>query len=212
MGLDILMTSPQEKAFATFLKYNEDLSKIKTNENVEGGSTIEQVQYFIHFIIARPEIKLILEIGFNTGSSAAYFLSSRDDIKVISVDIGVHRYVHDCKHIIDKHFPGRHTLIIGDSKVVIPSLNKEQNRMVPDLIFIDGDHAEPTPLIDVRNCLKMAGQNTILVMDDTNLINGWNGVLQAMCTIIKNKETDFDWLFNEQYGTHAWTIFRKPRV
>ena len=50
MGIDTLMTSPQEKAFHTFLKYNEDLTKIKTNENVEGGSTIEQVQYFINFI------------------------------------------------------------------------------------------------------------------------------------------------------------------
>jgi predicted O-methyltransferase YrrM len=205
------MTSPRDKAFATFLRYNEDLSQIKANENVEGGSTIEQVKYFINFITARPEIKVILEIGFNTGSSAAYFLSSRDDIKVISVDIGVHGYVNDCKRLIDTHFPGRHTLLIGDSKVVIPLFSKE-TKIVPDLIFIDGDHAEPTPLIDVRNCLKMAGQNTILVMDDTNLINGWNGVLQAMCTIIKNKETDFDWLYNEQYGTHAWTIFRKPRV
>lgn len=211
MRIDTLMTSPQDKALATFLRYNEDLTKIKTNENVEGGSTIEQVQYFINFITARPEIKVILEIGFNAGSSAAYFLSSRDDIKVISVDIGVHGYVNDCKRLINIHFPGRHTLLIGDSKVVIPLFSKE-TKIVPDLIFIDGDHSEPTPLIDVRNCLKMAGQNTILVMDDTNLINGWNGVLQAMCTIIKNKETDFDWLFDEHYGTHAWTIFRKPRV
>ena len=211
MRIDTLMTSPRDKALATFLRYNEDLTKIKTNENVEEGSTIEQVQYFINFITARPEIKVILEIGFNAGSSAAYFLSSRDDIKVISVDIGVHSYVNDCKRLIDIHFPGRHTLLIGDSKVVIPLFSKE-TKIVPDLIFIDGDHAEPTPLIDVRNCLKMAGQNTILVMDDTNLINGWNGVLQAMCTIIKNKETDFDWLFDEHYGTHAWTIFRKPRV
>ena len=206
------MTSPQEKAFTTFLRYNEEIGKIENKEPVEGGSTVEQVHYFINFIISRPEIKLILEIGFNTGRSAAYFLSCRDDIKVISGDIGIHRYVHDCKLLIDKQFPGRHTLIIGDSKVVIPSLNKEKNKIVPDLIFIDGDHAEPTPLIDVRNCLKMAGQNTILVMDDTNLINGWNGVLQAMCTVIKNNETDFNWIFNEQYGTHAWTIFRKPRV
>jgi predicted O-methyltransferase YrrM len=164
---------------------------------------------FIKFLIANPQIKVILEIGFNTGISSAYFLSSRDDIKVISVDIGIHKYVNDCKLLIDKHFPGRHTLLIGDSKVVIPLLNKKDIKLSPDLIYIDGDHSEPSPLIDARNCIAIARPDTLLVMDDTNLINGWNGVLQAMCTLVQNKEIDLNWVVCENFGKHSWTLFKK---
>jgi len=74
---------------------------------------------------------------------------------------------------------------------------------------IDGDHSDPTPLIDARNCLAMASKETILVMDDTNLINGWAGVLQAMCELIKNKEIDTSRVVCEQFGRNAWTLFFK---
>ena len=198
----------EEEAFATFVRYYQDLGKININEPAEEGSVVEQIQYFIQFLISKPEIKLILEIGFNSGSSAASFLSSRDDIKVISVDIGEHNYVNDCKRLIDMHFPGRHTLIIGDSKRVIPELNKAENKTSPDLIFIDGDHIEPTPLIDARNCIAMARLDTILIMDDTNLHTGWNGVLQAMCTLLRNKEINGH-MICIYVKNRSWTLFNK---
>ena len=197
------------KAYTNFIKYNERLKEISITEEVEGGSLIHQCKFFIDFLITNPKIKNIVEIGFNTGVSSAYFLSARDDIKVISVDIGVHSYVNDCKKLIDQQFPGRHTLIIGDSKKIIPELNELEPGLKPDLIFIDGDHSEPTPLIDARNCLALADKETFLVMDDTNLINGWAGVLQAMCELIKKKEIDCSRVMCEYYGRGAWTIFHK---
>jgi predicted O-methyltransferase YrrM len=203
------MTEEHNKAYTNFTKYNEELKAISITEEVEGGSLIQQCKYFIDYLIANPNIKNIIEIGFNTGVSSAYFLSARDDIKVISVDIGVHRYVNDCKKLIDAQFPNRHKLIIGDSKKIIPELNKLEPRIKPDLIFIDGDHGEPTPLIDARNCLALADKDTVLVMDDTNLINGWAGVLQAMCELIKTKEIDCSRVKCEYYGNGAWTLFLK---
>ena len=59
----------EEEAFATFVRYYQDLGKININEPAEEGSVVEQIQYFIQFLISKPEIKLILEIGFNSGSS-----------------------------------------------------------------------------------------------------------------------------------------------
>jgi predicted O-methyltransferase YrrM len=197
------------KAYTNFTKYNEGLKEISITEEVEGGSEINQCKYFIDYLIANPKIKNILEIGFNTGISSAYFLSARDDIRVISVDIGVHRYVNECKKLIDTHFPGRHTLYIGDSKKIIPEFNTLEPGMKLDLIFIDGDHGEPTPLIDARNCLALADKETVLVMDDTNLINGWNGVLQTMCTLIQTKEIDCSRVRCEHFGRGAWTLFWK---
>jgi predicted O-methyltransferase YrrM len=203
------MTAEHNKAYDNFTKYNQGLKDISINEEVEGGSEIHQCKYFIDYLIANPNIKNIVEIGFNTGVSSAYFLSARDDIKVISVDIGVHQYVNECKKLIDTHFPGRHILLIGDSKKIIPELNKSEPRIKPDLIFIDGDHVEPTPLIDARNCLALADKDTVLVMDDTNLINGWAGVLQAMCEVIKTKEIDCSRVYCEHQGKGAWTLFYK---
>jgi len=197
------------KAYTNFTKYNEGLKEISITEEVEGGSEINQCKYFIDYLIANPKIKNILEIGFNTGVSSAYFLSARDDIRVISVDIGVHRYVNECKKLIDTHFPGRHTLYIGDSKKIIPEFNTLEPGMKLDLIFIDGDHIEPTPLIDARNCLALADKETVLVMDDTNLLNGWNGVLQAMCTLVQKKEIDCSRVRCEHFGRGAWTLFWK---
>ena len=198
-----------KRAYAKFSLYNEGLKEISVTEKIEGGSEIEQCKYFLDLLISMPQIKIVLEIGFNTGVSAAYFLSSRDDVYVISVDIGEHKYVNDCKRLINEQFPGRHTLLIGDSKKIIPELTK-LGEIIPDLIFIDGDHGAPTPLIDARNCLAMGHKETIFVMDDTNLINGWAGVLQAMCELIKNKEIDTSRVSCQQFGRSAWTLFWKP--
>ena len=203
------MTEEHNKAYDKFTRYNEGLKGISITEEVEGGSEINQCKYFIDFLIANPKIKNILEIGFNAGVSSAYFLSARDDINVISVDIGLHSYVNNCKKLIDEQFPGRHKLIIGDSKKIIPELNKLEPRIKLDLIFIDGDHAEPTPLIDARNCLALADKETVLVMDDTNLYNGWAGVLQAMCELIQKKEIDCSRVRCEHFGRGAWTLFWK---
>jgi predicted O-methyltransferase YrrM len=203
------MSVEHTNAYAIFSRYNEGLKEISVSEEVEGGSQAEQCKFFIDYLIANPKIKTIVEIGFNTGVSAAYFLSAREDIRVISVDIGFHKYVYECKKIIDKQFPGRHTLHIGDSKKIIPEISNLEPGIKPDLIFIDGDHGEPTPLIDARNCLALADKETVLVMDDTNLYNGWNGVLQAMCELVKTKEIDCSRVQCHYQGRGAWTLFYK---
>lgn len=204
-----LIIMENEKAYTRFNSYNEGLKDISVTERIERGSEVEQCKYFMDLLVSKPEIKVVLEIGFNTGVSAAYFLSSRDDVIVISVDIGEHKYVDDCKRLIDTHFPGRHTLLIGDSKKIIPELIK-LGQIIPDLIFIDGDHIAPTPLIDARNCLAMGHKDTNYVMDDTNLLNGWAGVLDAMCELIKNKEIDTSRVLTKHSGRSSWTLFFKP--
>jgi len=200
------MESNNEAAYDRYNKYNQSLRNINVEEKIEGGSLLEQTKFFIDYLVSNPQIKVVLEIGFNTGASAASFLASRDDIHVTSVDIGHHNYVFTCKNIIDTQFPNRHTLIIGDSKVVIPSLNT----LNPDLIFIDGNHIEPAPLIDARNCLALAHKDTVLIMDDTNLVNGWAGVLQGMCELIKNRELDNMRIITITTNSNTWTLFWKP--
>ena len=102
-----------------------------------------------------------LEIGFNCGLSAATILSARDDISLVSVDIGEHPTVLLAKPIIDKIFPDRHTLIIGSSLDVIPRLGQAYD-MKFDFLFIDGGHIHPVPYLDIVNCMKLAADDALI--------------------------------------------------
>ncbi len=113
--------------------------------------------------------KKILEIGFNGGHSADIFLRNAPEAHVYSFDIGVHHYVKIGKEYIDQTYPGRHTLILGDSKVTIPQFQEGP----VDLIFIDGDHSYEGAERDLQNCLRLAHENTLIIMDDTMYTQSW---------------------------------------
>jgi len=196
-----------DEAYSRYNACMVDINAVIENQQIEGGSILEQSDFFIKYLLDNPHIKLVLEIGFNTGFSANAILSARSDVKVISVDIGVHPYIPHCKAALDKHYPDRHALLIGDSKEVIPRLS-----ITPDLIFIDGDHAEPGPLIDARNCLAISAPHTILIMDDTTLTMGWAGVLQAMCELIRTREIDTTYVDSHTVKNRGWTLFKRASV
>ena len=118
-----------------------------------------------------------MEIGFNAGHSAELFLSSNKNINLVSFDIGTHEYVKYGKNFIDKTYPGRHTLIIGNSLDTVPKYIKEENKKF-DLIFIDGGHDYYVAKSDLFNCKELAHNKTIVILDDTinnnKWVNSWN--------------------------------------
>ena len=76
-----------------------------------------------------------MEIGFNAGHSSELFLKYTS-AHVTSFDLGEHPYVSHAKEYIDA-YPGRHSLIIGDSTVTVPKCIGKY-----DIIFIDGGHSQ----------------------------------------------------------------------
>jgi predicted O-methyltransferase YrrM len=185
-----------------------ELEKIKADakEHVEGGCLGDQAADFIQFLQKNPQITRVLEIGFNVGNSCAAFLSANPEIKVISVDLGEHKYIYDSKKIIDKHFPNRHQLFIGDSLKLIPEL---KGKIYPDFIFIDGGHYDDIPLKDIRNCLALSDNNTILCLDDTEFM--WFDIRIALCTVLKSKEIDQESVLEIKVPNNgkSWTYFKK---
>lgn len=155
---------------------------VPMQDNSEGSAIGEQIGYYHNFLMANPHVKRIVEIGFNVGLSAAAFLASRDDIEVISFDIGIHDYVVKIKKVLDKQFPGRHTLVIGDSKDALPLLNRffDVSKTPVDVFFVDGDHRAPMPLIDIKNALNWLGPQGTLIVDDICEAHGGEGVNQAI--------------------------------
>lgn len=161
------------------------LNNIKINEGYSQQIT-KQVT-FLKNICKNDNIKNAMEIGFNAGHSAEIFLKNNKNLNLTSFDLGVHKYGPPGKIFIDKYFPNRHKIILGDSKITIPKHNN-----IYDLIFIDGGHDYNTALSDLLNCKKLSNKNTIVIMDDyiTNksMILNWNeGPIKAWKYCIENK-------------------------
>ena len=136
---------------------------------------VEEQVKFLREISSYESINNILEIGFNGGHSSEIFLSSNKNVKVVSFDINMHHYVMKGKDFIDKNYPGRHTLITGDSTKTIPQYESD---IKFDMIFIDGGHDFEIASKDIKNCKRFAKDNTILVVDDIvrnkNFMCHWN--------------------------------------
>jgi len=111
--------------------------------------------------------KTIVEIGFNGGHSSELFLDLNPDSKIVSFDLGVYECVAVGKEYIDAKFPGRHTLILGDSMLTVPKYIQENPNVKFDFIFIDGGHDYSIAKADLYNCKHLATKDTIVAMDDT---------------------------------------------
>jgi predicted O-methyltransferase YrrM len=110
--------------------------------------------------------KTVLEIGFNAGHSAEMFLISNPDVKVTSIDIGMHQYSYIGAKYFETYYPGRHEMIWGDSTQMVPYYTANNRGKTFDLIFIDGGHTDPVPYKDLCACKALASRNTILIMND----------------------------------------------
>ena len=116
-------------------------------------------------MVQKQNISSVLEIGFHAGHSSELFLSANPSCKVVSFDLGNYRYTPMGKKYIDEHFPGRHTLIKGNSVQTVPEYTKDCTERY-DLIFIDGGHSLEVATEDIKNCKPLAHPNTIVIMDD----------------------------------------------
>jgi predicted O-methyltransferase YrrM len=108
--------------------------------------------------------KSILEIGFNAGHSSEFFLLN-SEATVISFDLGEHDYGKECKKYIDLRFPGRHTLILGDSTETLKTF-ADINPLKFDFIFINGGYHYNVALSDIIQCQRLAHPNSIVLVDD----------------------------------------------
>jgi len=144
---------------------NEFLNS-KGIRDVEGHSqlSLPKTNHLIHLC---KDCTNVMEIGFNAGHSAETFLQNTTG-HVTSFDLGEHPYVHVAKEYIDTMYPGRHTLILGDSRETVP-----QCKDTFDLLFIDGGHEYDIAKEDLKNCIPLAKPEAIFIMDDTIYTPEW---------------------------------------
>lgn len=151
------------------------LEKFKKNRDftvIEGEIGPEAVE-FLQGLVKQYNVQKGLEIGFNAGMSSSVFL----DVglhTLTSVDIGWWDYVLKAKRLIDGIYPGKHTLIIGDSRVELPKLKGSKF----DMVFVDGGHDHPIPYEDIKNSLKLLDKGGLIIVDDYCKTYGSTGVIQ----------------------------------
>jgi len=118
------------------------------------------VGFFVETIMRLPKNAKILQIGFNAGHSTLLMLDARNDINITSIDIGKN-YIHECNDSVNKSFPERHTLLIGDSLEVVPKLKEKF-----DFFFIDGGHQYNVARGDLENCYNLGYDGSVILIDD----------------------------------------------
>lgn len=141
--------------------------------NIEGYLSHAQAEFFSRFLARNKSVTRILEIGFNAGHSSFIFLEARPDVTVVSFDLGAHGYVAKAKEFLDETFPGRHSLILGDSTKTVPAYQAEHPDASFDLIFIDGGHDYEVAQADLLNCQPLSRSPGLVVMDDLQPWKTW---------------------------------------
>jgi predicted O-methyltransferase YrrM len=153
---------------------------------IEGYLSREQAGWFTEILGANPEVTRVIEIGFNAGDSSCVFLGARDDITVVSFDLGRHGYVTRAKQYIDQVFPGRHTLVLGDSRQTVPGYLARHPGAKFDLAFIDGGHDYDVASADVSNVLPVVRPEGLVVMDDLEPWKTWgSGPVRAWAEAVQ---------------------------
>jgi hypothetical protein len=124
-----------------------------------------------NIILACQNKRKALEIGFNSGYSALLLLLSNPHIHLTCVDIAWHRYTIPCYQQIKKDFGNRIQLLVGDSKVVVPTIIDKF-----DLIHIDGGHTLDIANSDIINTNKLLMNDAVIIMDDVNINDSNHGL------------------------------------
>lgn len=158
----LLLTAANPRAPMGRLHRSLGLQALK----IEGYLSRKQADWFRDLLEKNPSVTRIIEIGFNGGHSSCVFLSARDDITVVSFDLGFHGYVTRAKQYIDQTFPGRHTLVLGDSRETVPAYRADHPAEMFNLAFVDGGHEYEVASADLRNILPMTHPAGLIVMDD----------------------------------------------
>lgn len=183
---------------------------------LEGSASTEELLYLAS-TARRTNSRLIGEIGFNAGFSAQAFLNAHPDHRVVSFDLVEHGYTKVAKRLVDAKFPGRHTLIAGDSTRTVPEFKRQNPDLKFDLVFIDGGHEFEVAQADIKNMLELSHSKTAVIIDDLTPWNRWGkGPTKAWSEAIREGVIQQDELFNdgkaaekiEPPGKRIWAMGR----
>lgn len=120
--------------------------------------------------------KTLVEIGVNGGHSLLLAKLANPELKCFGIDIAaqvdptwarVDVYVPAAMQWLKDRFPGDFEFAIGDSRIEAPRLAVDRPGFRVDILHVDGD--KETYLRDIINLLPLLHENSVIVVDDSNL-------------------------------------------
>lgn len=112
--------------------------------------------------------KAALEVGFATGSTAAYMLTGLDDGNLTSIDFAQDQFKRQGEALVaSMGFAHRHRLIEDNSIAVLPDLHKAGERF--GLIFLDGWKSFDHIWVDTFYCARLLECGGYMVFDDARM-------------------------------------------
>ncbi len=186
-----------------YLEFEMNIAKLPIRV---GSINYSQQGFLLDYLKTNTHIKTVLETGFHVGLSAAVMMEARPDIRVVSSDIFWFDYTRKAKLFLDIAYPGRNTLVAGNSVNTLPTLFT-QVPFMPDFVFIDGGHERPVPYIDLYYILNHIKPGTPIMIDDYCLEHGQHGVIEAVNRFIQlgvlsevqvYKAEDRGWVFGKR--------------
>ena len=109
-------------------------------------------------------------------------LLSNPKLRVVAVDIGIHKYVRPCyDYLVSLFGEDRIKIYWGDSRDMLADKNNPDFQEV-DLFHIDGGHQVEVASADLKNCYELARNEALVVFDDTNVawLNAlWTSYVEA---------------------------------
>ncbi|MBS0619841.1 MAG: class I SAM-dependent methyltransferase [Verrucomicrobia bacterium] len=174
----------------------------------EGYSSELQRETFLHDLQSAPQIKSILEIGFNAGHTSELFLNGLPGSRVISFDINLHPYTRTGVEFMHGKFGDRFTFIEGDAGVKVAEYADAHPYEWVDLIFIDGGHTFNCCVADIKNCQRLAHRDTLVWINDyapSGIKAAVDDCVQkGILTLIDVKTV------TDESGTRSWAIGKYP--
>ena len=178
----------------------------------EGGASVAEATY-LEDLARKSEATRIAEIGFNIGFSSIAFLESSPRTSVVSFELDRRPAVELAKGFVDARYPGRHELIIGDSRQTVP----RHERGDFDLVFVDGGHEYEIAAADLANAARLARPGGLVVVDDLVPWHPWgvgpyrawqealaDGLIEPIESVVDGRVVDVI----EEPGDRAWAAGR----
>jgi predicted O-methyltransferase YrrM len=125
---------------------------------------------FLYKAIKKINGRSALEVGFASGSTAAYMLAGMEQTNgtVISIDPKPEDYLNiGAKLLNDLGFSDRHTLVKRDSALALPDLLSEGEEF--DLAYLDGWKTFDHLATDIYYITRLLNVGGMMVFDDTQL-------------------------------------------
>ena len=113
-------------------------------------------------------MKSALEVGFATGSSAAYILAGLGDGVLTSIDFAQDDYEREGELLVSRMgLESRHSLVEENSIVALPEMYRNGRRF--GLIFLDGWKTFDHVWVDTFYCARMLECGGFIVFDDARM-------------------------------------------